>query len=245
MRPVFSIVFLLIVFFTRCNDPGAPNCLQSAGEVRTFDITVEEFSEVEINNNFRVMIRQGTEQGLSITVGENLFNDIKVENINSKLALSDNNGCRWVRDYDFPQVIITTPGLTRIRQKGGGMIRSDGVLNFNSLALISEERTGDFELQVECQELRITSNDLSNYYISGVVENLFVGFYAGDGRFEGANLQATNAGVFHRGTNDMIISTTGELTGRIISNGNVIYTKTVPPVIDVSIEGRGKLIFKE
>ena len=245
MRSIFSILFFVVLFCPGCNDPNAPNCLQSAGEVRTFDIEVEEFSEVEINDNFAVTIQQDAEQSLSITIGENLINDTRVENIDGKLVISDNNGCRWVRDYEFPHVVITTPDLTRIRQNGGGIIRSVGVLNFHNLVLISEERTGDFELQVECQQLRITNNDLSNYYISGVVENLYVGFFAGDGRFEGEGLQASNAEVFHRGTNDMIISATGALTGRIISNGNVIYTKTVPQVIDGNIEGRGELIFIE
>ena len=244
MKLIFSIILFVISFCLGCNDANAPNCLQSAGEIRTFDIEVEEFSEVEINDNLAVVIQQGTAQSLSITIGENLINDVRVENKEGILVISDNNGCRWVRDYEFPQVVITTPDLTRIRQNGGGIIQSGGVLNFQSLALISEERTGDFELQVECQQLRITNNDLSNYYISGVVENLFVGFFAGDGRFEGEDLLASNAEVFHRGTNDMIISATGALTGRIISNGNVIYTKTVPPVIDVSVEGRGELIFK-
>lgn len=244
MKLIFSIILFVISFCLGCNDANAPNCLQSAGEIRTFDIEVEEFSEVEINDNLAVVIQQGTAQSLSITIGENLINDVRVENKEGILVISDNNGCRWVRDYEFPQVVITTPDLTRIRQNGGGIIRSGGVLNFQSLALISEERTGDFKLQVECQQLRITNNDLSNYYISGVVENLFVGFFAGDGRFEGEDLLASNVEVFHRGTNDMIISATGALTGRIISNGNVIYTKTVPPVIDVSVEGRGELIFK-
>ncbi len=245
MRRTFVILLSLSMLHTGCNDANAPNCLQSAGEVKTFVVNTDTFNEIEVNDDFIVVIKPGTTQKAEVTVGENLFSDITLETADGKLVISDNNGCRWFREVEFPVVTITTPDLTRIRQNGGGIVRSDDVLNFENLLLISEERTGDFELKVASRELRIVNNDLSNYYISGTVDRLFVGFFAGDGRFEGADLEAASVEVFHRGTNDMVVSAIKELTGRIISNGDVIYTKTIPPLIQVSREGRGELIFKE
>ena len=108
--------------------------------------------------------------------------------------------------------------------------------------LISEFYTADFILEVDLQSLQIVNNDVSNYHITGNVVNLNVGFYAGDGRFDGSNLIAENATAFQRGTNDMIINATQSLTGEIRSTGDVIYCQE-PMTLDVEIiDDRGALI---
>lgn len=243
MKKCLYLITVLLAF--GCNDPDVPGCLRSTGELTSVTVAMSDFNEIEVNNDFLVIIATGAESSITISAGDNLIPNISYEVIENKLVLQNENGCNWVRDYDFPEVTITTPELTDIRQNGGGLITSDGVLTFPMLRLISEERTGDFQLRIANDELRIISNDLSNFNLSGATDKLIVGFFAGDGRFDGTELVAREAEVFQRGTNDMIIQATERLSGRIISNGNVIYTKTIPPMIDVTLEGTGNLIFKE
>ncbi|TRX54359.1 DUF2807 domain-containing protein [Fulvivirga sp. M361] len=241
----YIVVFLTLLVAAACNDLDAPDCLQAAGDTKTFLLETEEFSALEINNEFEVILQQGSEQKVQLNIGENLINDISANVEENTLIIADNNGCSWVRPLTFPKLLITTPSLIQVRQNGGGIIKSDGILGFNNLHLISEGKTGDFELSVNCDELTITNNNLSNYHITGTVNNLSVGFFAGDGRFEGADLQADFVNVFQRGTNDIIVFANKELTGSIISTGNLIYTKTKPEVLNVSLEGKGKLIFRK
>ncbi len=66
------------------------------------------------------------------------------------------------------------------------------------------------------------SNNLSFYYIDGVVETLYVGFYSGSGRFEAENLIAQNVIIFHRGTNDVIVNPQQSLTGELRGTGDLI-----------------------
>ncbi|MEM9299565.1 MAG: head GIN domain-containing protein [Bacteroidota bacterium] len=243
MKKLLFIIAIAISY--SCNDPDAPDCLRKAGDLATFNTELEEFNEIEVNDEFIVFIQTGTERSISITAGENLLPNIRFEIVERKLVLSDGNGCSWVRNYNFPAVTITTPELTRIRQNGGGLITSDQAVTFPEITLISEDRTGDFDLIVSNNSVQITSNDLSNFKLKGRTEKLVVGFFSGDGRFDGSGLAAKEVEIFQRGTNDMVVHATESLTGRIISNGNVIYTKTIPPVVDVSLEGSGNLIFKE
>ncbi|MEM9388864.1 MAG: head GIN domain-containing protein [Bacteroidota bacterium] len=243
MRKLLFIVVIAVCY--GCNDPDAPDCLRKAGDLITFNTELEEFNEIEVNDEFTVLIQTSAERSISITAGENLLPNIRFEIVDGKLVLSDGNGCSWVRDYNFPTVIITTPELIRIRQNGGGVIRSQGVLTFENLALRSEERTGDFELEIQNEEVSIVNNDLTNFTLYGSTDRLDIFFASGDGRLDGSDLVAKEVEIFQRGTNDMVVHATESLTGRIISNGNVIYTKTIPPVVDVSLEGSGNLIFKE
>ena len=108
---------------------------------------------------------------------------------------------------------------------------------YNNLKLFSENfiapesfTVGDFRLEINSDKLDIVSNNLSTYYISGVVENLFVGFYAGLGRFEGRHLVSQHVNIFHRGSNDMIVNPIQSITGELRGVGDVIAVNQ-PPII--------------
>jgi len=241
MRSYLTI--LVIVIFTSCNDEGAPGCFKTTGDILEYNIELEEFTSIDVRNNFNVTIEQGSVQRVKLTSGANLRGNISLEVMGDELIIQENSKCDWVRDYGNFNVHIVTPQLSQIRSSGGGVISSKGTLQFNNrLVLISELFTADFRLDVDLPGLVITNNDLSNYLITGEVSKLNVGFYAGDGRFDGSDLVAETVVVFQRGTNDMIVNATQSLTGEIRSTGNVIYCQE-PPILDVQvIDDRGSLI---
>jgi hypothetical protein len=226
-----------------CNDANAPHCLKTTGDIQQYSIAIDDFTSIDVHNNIHVTIEQGMTQSVTLTTGTNMVDDITFEVIAGDLIIKDLNKCDWVRPYGNLHVHIVTPELSKIRSSGGGTITSKGILSFTEpLSLISEFYTADFILDIDMQRLRIVNNDLSNYYISGNVTDLDIGFYSGDGRFEGIDLTAENAIIFHRGTNDIRINATHSLTGEISKIGNVIYC-IVPTIIDVEIlDDRGELI---
>ncbi|MEM6525481.1 MAG: head GIN domain-containing protein [Bacteroidota bacterium] len=243
MKKVLLIILASLVF--GCNDPDAPDCLKSAGDVITFSTKLDIFNSIEVNDEFIVTLRTDSDRSITITTGENLLPNVRFEIVNDRLILADDNGCRWVRDYNFPEVIITSPELTEIRQNGGGIVKSNEELTFDNFKMISKDHSGDFDLVVSSRIIQISNNDVSNFKIAGYTKKLIIGFASGDGRFDGSELEADEVEIFQRGTNDIVVHALESLSGRIISNGNVIYTKTIPPVLDVSMEGSGKLIFRE
>lgn len=106
----------------------------------------------------------------------------------------------------------------------------------------SEFTLGDFRLTVNSDHVTVVSNNLSFFYLDGPVENLFVGFYSGSGRFEGENLVVQNADIYHRGSNDMVVNPQLSLTGQLLGTGNLISVNE-PPLVDVERIYTGQLLF--
>jgi len=243
MKRIYYIS-LLVLFFASCDSPDAIDCLKTSGEVKLATRAVSEFTEVEINGEFEVIITDTSAYALAIETGENLEPEITTEVLDGRLVVTNNNTCNWSRSYDLPKVHISAPNITFILQNGGGVVKSANALTFPTLGVMSEENSGDFILTLNNDAFNITNNEVSNYYISGVTNKFFIGFYAGDGRCLCGDLVAEYVNVFQRGTNDMIVNAATTLEGRIISTGNVIYTGSAPSNINVSEEGLGKLIDK-
>ena len=101
---------------------------------------------------------------------------------------------------------------------------------------------GDFRLQINSQKLRITSNNISSFYISGQTDDLLVNFFSGSGRFQGEDLIAQQVEVFHRGSNDMIVNPQLSLIGELRGTGDLISLNT-PPTVEVEQFYTGRLIF--
>jgi len=228
-----------------CSDPNAPACLQKKGGLVEIELIVSPFTSIDVFDQFTVNITQGAKQQVLLKARSNQIHGIKYAVAEENFTLRNENNCNWIRAFEFPTINITHPNLIELQLSGGGTIMSEDTLSYPELKLVSEDVSGDFILKVNCTNLSIVNNQLSNYWISGRTENLFVGFYAGNGRFEGAKLEAENVDIFHRGLNDIVVHAISSLSGEIVHLGNIVYVKTVPPVIEVTITGRGDLIFRD
>lgn len=235
-------ILILISISWSCNDPDAPECFKTAGDRISKTTDMPSFTTMEVNGDFNIILSDEAEQKVGIAGHENILENVTFEVKDDQLIITDHNGCDWVRSYDMPQINIASPNVSRIKQNGSGLITSQGKLSYPSLTLVTANYSGDYRLSFDNKEVIISSNDLSNFYLSGNTDRLTVGFFAGDGRCECADIQAREVSVFHRGTNDVTVHATGLLSGRILSTGNIIYVKTKPDKIDVGLENRGHLI---
>ena len=243
-------IFVLALIFS-CSSENANDCFQTSGSIVQQEVTIDAFEKILVNRDIELIIKEGAEYKVIIETGKNLLNDIKVLVIDNELQLTDNNTCNYVRDFGITKIYVTAPNITVIRSSTQYEISSQGTLNFSNLNLVSEDfnasssfTVGDFRLEINSTQLRIISNNLSFFYISGQTENLFIGFFAGSGRFEGANLIAQNVDVFHRGSNDMVVNPQQSLTGELRSSGDLIAINQ-PPIVDVEQFYIGQLIFED
>ena len=194
-----------------------------------------------------MVITEGPTYKVEVKTGENLIDNIAVKVENGLLSIKDNTTCNWVREYGVTTVYVTAPNITEIHSKTEQDIVSNGVLTFPVLRLFSIDLTdgagtNDFKIQVDNNELVIGNNNVSRYYISGKTDNLFVGFYGGNGRFEGAGLAVKSINIYHRGYNDIIVNPIEKIEGEIVSTGNLIL-KNTPPLISVKESFRGRIIY--
>lgn len=240
-----------MVVLLSCNGDKVPNCFQNSGDIIQQEFEMPAFDKITVYERIELIITEEATQSIIVETGEFLMNEIKINVEDGKLILKNENACNLTRDYGITKIYVSTPNLTEIRNSSGLVVSSNGVLNFPNLTLISEDfaeqdafhTDGDFRLQVKCNALNVVTNGLSNAFISGTVNNLFVGFYAGDGRFEGQNLVAQNIEIFQRSSNDMIFNPQQSMTGEIRSTGDVILVNE-PPVLDVQQFYTGRLIIQ-
>ncbi|HET8884806.1 MAG TPA: head GIN domain-containing protein [Salinimicrobium sp.] len=249
MKKLFLL--LVVLFISGCDSENAPECLKTTGEFIEKTIEVPFFETVIIYDRINLYIKQGEFQEVIVKAGENFIDEVNVSVENNELRISEKTGCNWSRSYGTTTVYITIPNLKKIQHNSSGTIESVGILNFQILDLISlnQERSsniytnGIFDLNLECQNLNISNDNLTKYFLTGTTTNFYIGFYNGDGRVEAANLTAQNVNIFHRGSNKIIVNPQESIQGQIRSTGDVISVN-IPPIIGVENFYTGQLIFE-
>lgn len=247
----YFVYILVSILLFSCNGENVPDCFQNSGTIVQQEIEVANFDKITVFERIELIISDEPIQKVVLETGEYLLNDIEIKVEAGRLIIKNNNGCNLTRNYGITKVYVSSPNLTEIQNSSGLTIKSDGVLNYANLKLLSEDfdsvgvthTDGDFDLQVNSDEISLTFNNLSNVFISGSVNNLIIGFYSGDSRFEGRNLVAQHINISHRSSNDIIVNPQQSLKGIIRGTGDVISVNR-PPIVEVEQLYTGKLIFE-
>ena len=240
----------LLLCLNACTSDGAPDCLQTSGKTIRETISLPQFTHITVFENIELILVPGNAQKVELETGENLKNEVSASVEGDRLVLRNDNGCNLFRSYGKTRFFVTAPGLQEIRSSTGLAIRSQGVVNFGTIKLISESfnspetdtNDGSFELQINAEQIQIVSNGITYFQLEGLVNRLSVNVAAGDSRVDTRELQADEVVVNHRGTNDVLIRPINSLQGVIRGIGDVVsYNR--PPQVDVTIQYKGELIF--
>lgn len=252
-----KVAFVFLVFACAkmtlsCNSEEGLNCFQAAGDPIEKEFDLDPFTSIVVEERVQLILKQGPEQKVVIGTGENLLNDIEISVKDGELTVFNDNGCNLVRDYNITQLYVISPNITQIRNASGYEIQSDGILSYPTLSLISEDleledefhKDGDFRLELDVDQLNITGNGLSNYFLSGKVNTLNLEILEGDARFEGRQLIIQDLNLYQRGTNKVIVNPQLSIRGQILSTGDVISVNR-PPIVEVEELYKGRLIFED
>lgn len=246
----YYIVFL--VFLIACNSENANDCFQVEGTIIETSFGVPEFTKIRTEGEVSLVIKQGSIQDVYLETGENLLSDISVSVQGETLVIKDDNKCNLVRDYGITRAFVTIPNLTEIRNSSSYDIKSEGVLDFPELLLVSNtsggiddvRKGGDFYLNINCENLKVSANGQSVFYISGNASNARLSFTDENPRFEGADLVVTDLRILQVSANKMIVNPQETITGTIRGTGDVI-SKNRPAVVKVEEAFTGKLVFED
>lgn len=244
---LFTIMCCLLVVTISCDSEKAWECLQVEGDWVTTTKELPPFDHVVVEEGVAITVEQGVEHKASITTGAAILDNYDFQVVDEVLTVTNSSGCNLLRNYDAAQITITTPTLRVLQNASGFKISSNGVLAFPQLDLVSENfnssdhASGDFDLQLEVAALRVTTNNLSNFYLSGTVENALLESYSGDGQLFCRDLIIENAQIFHRGTNNWQLDVRSSISGQILGYGDVILEQ-FPPQVTVDQTWYGRLI---
>lgn len=246
----YGMLIAIMLVVVNCSSENAPDCFQNAGDITIENVEVPQFTKITVYENVQLTIRQGSTIRVEVETGEYLRNDVEVEVEDGRLLLRDSNSCNFTRKYGLTKVFVTAPNITEIRSSTGLEILSDGVLAYSSLSLISESyndpdagyTSGEFNLELDTQNLSIVSNGISFYDLRGKTRNFNILFAAGDSRLEAKALVADNISFNHRGSNDMRLNPQLSLEGTLRGTGDVVSFNR-PDLVEVEQLYQGELIF--
>lgn len=245
-----SCLLVLVSCLSSCNSENAPDCLQNDGELIRQEVALPNFDKITVFENLALVLKEGPEQKVEIETGEFLLNEVSAEVEGDRLLLRNENGCNLFREYGITTVYVTSPNISEIRSSTGLLIRSDGVLGYPNLSLVSEsfsnpetETTdGSFDLDLATETVSIVVNGIAYLKLAGTTTDFNVTIAAGDSRIEAEELVADNVIVNHRGTNDILVNPQIAIRGVIRGLGDVICFNR-PDTIEVAEIFNGRLLF--
>lgn len=250
MKKLFFTTLVALLF--SCNSENSWDCLQAAGDPISKEYVVSEFTKIRIENEVILYLKQGEIQQIILETGENMLSDISVTVEDETLVVKDNNKCNLVRDYGITKVFVTVPNLTRIRNSSSNDVIGEGVLNFPKLTLVSNttagpetfRKSGDFYLNLICEEFVVSANGQSIFYITGRTNKATLSFTDEMPRFEGRDFSIDSLAVMQRSANKMIVNPRQSIVGKIIGTGDIIsYNR--PSLVDVKELFTGRLLFED
>jgi hypothetical protein len=252
IRIKYIVVLVMALIFTACNSESAPDCFQNAGDIVRDEVILVDFTKITVFENVGLVLKEGPEIKVEVETGEFLRDEVEVTVTDGRLLLRNTNDCNYVREYGLTKVYVTAPNITEIRSSTGLKIESDGVLAYKRLSLISEsfnnsesETTdGEFDLQLDTDNVTIVVNGITYFKLRGKTEFLVMTVAAGDSRIEAEELQTQFVDFDHRGSNDLIVNPQQLIKGEIRGTGDVISLNQ-PPLIQVEELYKGRLIFKD
>lgn len=243
-------LFLFYILVVSCNGENAPDCWQTSGKIISEEVSLPAFEKITVFENVELILSQGANQRVIVETGENLRPDITLEVVDNTLELRDANFCNLFRPYGQTKIHVTAPNISEIRSSTGFPVRSNGVLNYESLTLYSEsflnpetETTdGSFLLELDSRAVNIVVNGIAYFKLNGAAESLDIRIAAGDSRVEASGLITENVVINHRGTNDIQVFPVSSLEGVIRGTGDV-ESFNRPPMVMVETLYKGRLIF--
>ena len=252
MKKKIKYIWILLVVLVSCDIDNVSDCFQSTGAIISTEFQVEPFTKIRFENDISLVLKQDSIQQVVIETGENLLSNIQVKVENGVLIIQDNNSCNLVREYGVTKAYISVSNLTEIRNSSSRDITSNGVLNFPSLSLVSNttgniegtNKSGDFILQVVCEDFYVSANGQSIFYITGETKNANLKFTDEWPRFEEENFKIDTLSFLQRSATYIKVSPQKKVSGEIRGTGDVILVNR-PDIIEVEEFFTGRLIIED
>jgi len=246
-----NIIWIFFLGLIACNSEEALDCFQTSGGIVQRHFNLPSFTKIRIEDDVSLVVRQGDTQEVIIETGQNLLNDVSVNVVDNTLVIQDNNRCNFVRDFGITKALITVLDLKEIRNASEFDVMSEGPLHFPTLNLVSNtsgnidnvRKSGDFFLELYCNNLTINANGSSAFYLEGFSNKASYMFRDEIPVIIAPNLLVNDLTVFQRSSNKMIVHPIKSIKGVIRGVGDIISVNR-PPIVEVQEFFTGKLIFQ-
>jgi len=249
-----KILSALVLLYTLngCSKENTRDCFKSSKSQILKEVAISLFDKITVFENIALVIKEGPEFKVAVEGNQYLVENSSVTVQDGRLTLRSVGICTLLKANEHVTIYVTAPNITEIRSSTALSIKSDGVLQYPNMTLLSEsfnvpEATtvnGTFNVTLNAEVVKVVVNGIAFVKLRGSVNTLSVIIASGNSRIEAESLSAENVIIDHRGSNDLLINPQVAITGVIRGLGDVLSYND-PETISVSELFNGRLLFVE
>lgn len=221
------------------------DCLTDSGSPTQLAYDLPEIDGVVLNPNMSLHLVSSDVFRMEVDTRTRLIEGFSWRVEEGMLILEQNQSCTWSRGYGMVHVTLFAPNLKRINTYSEGNITNEGILTWPELHFRVLERSGaapsgEIKLKINNQRLTIESNTVAYTSVEGQTQLVQLLYYGGIGRCDARNLQALEADIFHRSSNDLFINVSQHVRGQLLSTGHLWLAQT-PNLLEVTTTFTGQV----
>lgn len=217
-RSIFvSIASLLLILSINSCNANTPFAME---DLITEKRSVNDFSELETNGGFEIMIKQGDENALEVQAPERYIDDLLTEVHGDRLVIKMREDVH-VTNFNNFKIWLTFRTLKEITSNGAAEIRSDHRLEVPSFS-VKINGAAKIDLPVKCQFLEAIINGAGklNFKGSATQANLTI---SGAGKMNLLGLEVKKMDVELSGAGNADVFVTGHLKASVSGVGTIRY----------------------
>ena len=156
---ILAVLILMGGMLISCDSGDVGLCFDSDEPIAERIVEVAPFEAIIVRDNIQLIVSEGP-QNIRVVTAKSIVNEVAVEVKNGTLELLDENRCDLFVESEPTLVYVTSPNISRIRNASQYEVRSEGVLRYDSLVLVSDKNEdarysiADFRMELEVRNLK-------------------------------------------------------------------------------------------
>lgn len=230
-------LMVVSMMFTSCKKN--PFCKKGDGIV-TRELSLAEFSRIEMDISGDLHVIQGKEQKVSVTTHSNFIGDLNTKVSGGKWEIEfKDNKCYSLDEF---RVDVTVPNLSEADLSGSGRIRIGSFQDQENLKLVcSGSGNIQFDQFQGINNLNVVISGSGLVEANGITDSISNSSVtiSGSGNYKGLNANCRSVKASISGSGNASVSASDYLQARISGSGNINYKGN--PRIDQSVSGSGSV----
>ncbi len=166
MKKTF-IILSLAVLMNGCNKGNEYDLFKTTGDVETRIRERSGFTQIQLEDNMDVYLKQGPNFKVELEAGKNLHENIKSDVVGNILVLKDNNTLGIFRSHLIKiKFFITLPYLKNIDHFGVGTIYFQNQFTQDTMRALAKS-SGDLHMDVNCNYFSTSAHGDGTFYLNG------------------------------------------------------------------------------
>jgi hypothetical protein len=210
-----GLIILIAVTLTACSYLVSE---RGNGDRITKTFNLEPYDKIEVSGAYDVYLVQADGHDVTITVDENLMEEINIYVRGSRLIIESE---RLIDSPEGVKIEIPTNNIKELNISGASDIISKEPIRSEYLAILLSG-AGKMDLKLDAGEVIIDLSGAALVYLEGVAKSLDV-YMSGAGSLEADELEVIDCNIDISGVGSAIVNVSGTLDAQVSGLGKVEY----------------------